>query len=100
MNIKKPKYLITNRDTLKPYTPGQILAQFYSSIVKKTKEIALPHRNAYYAWVILRDDDNLTSILGRQVSLQEVEVAMYHEGMLPASEYGIPSWFRVKYGMR
>lgn len=96
---KKGKYDFRNRKGLSRYKPGQILDQFYDTVRRDIKEVALPHRHAYYSWVILRDDPVLSKKLGRSVTLEEVERALYLEGMLPVLEYGIPAWFRKKYGM-
>ena len=91
-NIKKSsKYdFLSKRERLRVVQPGRILNEFYK----------LPHRNAYYAWTIAKEDAELTAALGRPVTLEEIEVAMFREGMLPAHEYGIPRWFCRKYGFK
>lgn len=101
-NIKKSsKYdFFSKRERLRIVRPGRILNEFYKNQQQLVDNLLLPHRNAYYAWTIAKEDADLTAALGRPVTLEEIEVAMFREGMLPAHEYGIPRWFCRKYGFK
>lgn len=99
--IQRNKYeFFAKRERLRLVEPGKILHEFYMNQRQDADDLILPHRNAYYAWTMAKEDPELTKKLGRPVTLEEIEVAMYREGMLPAHEYGIPRWFCRKYGFK
>lgn len=54
----------------------------------------IPHSNVWFVRSAIREK------LGIELDLDTVEDLLYEEGMAKVSDYGIPSWYVKKYGLR
>lgn len=77
-----------------------ILDEFYEIMkvdpikhIGVTRNINIPHSSVFYIRAVIERD------LGTKLHVYEVERILYEEGMLPAKDYGIPAWYRKKYGI-
>lgn len=58
---------------------------------KTLQYMHIPHSVVVLACVAVRDK------LGIEVEVPEMEKILYEEGLLPATEYGMPYWYVKKY---
>ena len=80
-----------------------LLEKFYYALIKaegKPVSIRLPHSSVFYVRAVIKEDKEFIESLGYVPELEDVERAMYLEGMLPWGEYNVPNWFARKHAFR
>lgn len=77
-------------------TTMDILEQFYQHLKDGTdfREMTLHHSDIHYVRIAIREHT------GVDLTHEQVDQLLYEEGLLPASRYGIPKWFRDKWLIR
>lgn len=79
--------------------------RFYSSIFdkKKLKDTQLCHSSVYYVLEALRSSVEGAEIpqevqdCAKALTVDELKDILHEEGLLPASDYGIPRWYARKW---
>lgn len=71
------------------------LEQFYQTLLPENfgMKVEIPHSLVSYTRYLVRDK------LGIEMTADEIKTILYEEGLLPAKEYKIPSWYQKKYQM-
>lgn len=69
-----------------------VLDEVYAILKRRnTLNIHIPHSVVIHSCVAVRHN------LGIEVDPKDMEQILYEEGLLPATEYKIPAWYRKKY---